>query len=231
MSTKTQIRTRAVVVVASLCCAQIVTAQSADARRMQRELEIMTGILETTLRFAAEESSEPQVYKWEVRQLLTFIAYPGGGSQSVRGYYLQDQGVVFVVKAGSHGGKLELKTRIPIFEEVKDKEKLENILEERQATVKARLEAAAAHTDSIKQYLLEALANHGDSMTMLAEEEYLNLIIEPSSSLGQYGVFLDGQTDSAAARTETLTVRKSWISDYKAGRLTLSQFKQKALAY
>jgi hypothetical protein len=68
-------------------------------------------------------------------------------------------------------------------------------------------------------------------MTMLAEEEYLNLIIEPSSSLEQYGVFLGGQSDSAAARTETLTVRKSWISDYKAGRLTLSQFKQKALAY
>lgn len=230
MSTKTQIRTRAVVVVASLCCAQIVTAQSADARRMQRELEIMTGILETTLRFAAEESSEPQVYKWEALQRLT-LAYPVGRSQSVRGYHLQDQGVVFVVKAGSHGGKLEYKTRIPVFEEVKYKEKLENILEERQATVKARLEAAMAHTDSIKQYLLEAVANHGDSMTMLAEEEYLNLIIEPSSSLGQFGVFLGGQSDSAAARTETLTIRKSWISDYKAGRLTLSQFKQKALAY
>ena len=230
MSTKTLIHTRAVVVVASLCCAQIVTAQSADARRMQRELEIMTGILETTLRFAAEESSEPQVYEWETIQRLT-LAYPVGRSQSVRGYHLQDQGVVFVVKAGSHGGKLEYKTRIPVFEEVKYKEKLENILEERQATVKARLEAAVARTDSIKQYLLEALANHGDSMTMLAEEEYLNLIIEPSSSLSTYNISPFVESDYAEARTETLTVRKSWISDYRAGRLTLDQFKQKALEY
>ena len=36
---------------------------------------------------------------------------------------------------------------------------------------------------------------------------------------------------SNAARTETLTVRKSWISDYKAGRLSLEEFKQKVLEY
>ena len=103
MNRKTQIRTRAVMVVASLCFAQIVTAQTADARLLGREIEIMTGILETTLRFAIEESSEPQVSKWRAAE-QRYVVFAGGRSNSVRGYYLEDQGVAFVVRIGAGGG-------------------------------------------------------------------------------------------------------------------------------
>ena len=81
---KQHLLTRAVMVVVALAVTQVVTAQTTDQRRMEREIEIMNGILETTLRFAIEESSEPpdsqhiQVYT-DVQLLV------GGLSKSVRG--------------------------------------------------------------------------------------------------------------------------------------------------
>ena len=80
--------------------------------------------------------------------------------------------------------------------------------------------------------LVEALANHGDSMTVLAEDKYLNLILEPDSWSGLVPAVVFGvPAPSTTTRTETLTVRKSWITDYKAGRLSLEGFKQKVLEY
>jgi hypothetical protein len=37
--------------------------------------------------------------------------------------------------------------------------------------------------------------------------------------------------NSGSSRYDTISVQKSWITDYKAGRLTVDAFKQKVLQY
>ena len=107
MSRKPHLRTRValvvtVTVVAVLALAQIGSAQSANPRRVEREIEIMAGILETTLRFAIEESAELtalQSEKEKFRNVVQLDYVERNRSKSVRGYYLDDQGVAFVVRA------------------------------------------------------------------------------------------------------------------------------------
>jgi len=65
----------------------------------------------------------------------------------------------------------------------------------------------------VKESLIEAVANYGDSMTTVKPDEYINLIFDAS---GQY---------------EIVSIQKSWIKDYKAGKLTLDQFEEKAIQY
>jgi len=79
----------------------------------------------------------------------------------------------------------------------------------------------------IKVYLIEALANHGDSLTTVKPNEYLTLVI----STDDYDGFMLGDETGPRTRREIISVQKSWITDYKAGRLTLDAFKQKALQY
>jgi flagellar biosynthesis/type III secretory pathway protein FliH len=79
----------------------------------------------------------------------------------------------------------------------------------------------------IQGQLIDALANYGDSMTTVKSDEHINLVLLIDSFYGE------GDTGSAIQRTqhEVISVQKSWITDYKAGRLSLDAFKQKVLQY
>jgi hypothetical protein len=80
----------------------------------------------------------------------------------------------------------------------------------------------------MKGYLIEALANYGDSMTVVKPSEYINIVITTDSD----GMLLDGEwTDSRSSARQIISVQKSTVSDYKAGRLTLDAFKSKVLQY
>ena len=78
----------------------------------------------------------------------------------------------------------------------------------------------------IKVYLIEALANHGDSLTFLKPNEYINIILTTDEG---FPIFPD-EGESRALR-EVVSVQKSVVSDYKGGRLNLDAFKQKVLQY
>ncbi len=77
----------------------------------------------------------------------------------------------------------------------------------------------------VKVHLIEALANHGDSLTSVKPNEYINLVL--STDMGD--MFTAGRR--AGAQRDIISVQKSVVSDYKAGRLTLDAFKQKVLQY
>jgi hypothetical protein len=81
--------------------------------------------------------------------------------------------------------------------------------------------------DQLKVFLIEALANHGDSMTVVKANEYLNLVITDDGRSFWVG---DDPTSQRTQR-EIISVQKSVISDYKAGRLSLDGFKQKVMNY
>ena len=90
---------------------------------------------------------------------------------------------------------------------------------------RARLNAALAQ---IKVYLIEALANHGDSLTTVKANEYITLVIATGDS--DSTLFL-GNAASTGTHQEIISVQKSWITDYKTGKLSLDAFKQKVLQY
>ncbi len=107
-------------------------------------------------------------------------------------------------------------------------------LEEMEAKAKKSREEAEANRkkflqdlDEIKNYLIEALANYGDSLTTVKSSEHVNLVL----------IVDDFDSDAAMnfsrrrTRNDVISVQKSWVTDYKAGRLSLDNFKQKALQY
>ena len=77
----------------------------------------------------------------------------------------------------------------------------------------------------LKIFLMEAMANHGDSLTVVKPSEYVNLVIIDEGNRW----FADDSGDRA--QREILSVQKSIITDYKAGKLSLDAFKQKVLNY
>jgi hypothetical protein len=96
----------------------------------------------------------------------------------------------------------------------------------RRADLETRRQKLLQSLSEIKVYLIEALANHGDSLTFLKPNEYINIILTTDEG---FPVFSDGG-ESRALR-EVISVQKTAVSDYKAGRVTLDAFKQKVLQY
>lgn len=79
----------------------------------------------------------------------------------------------------------------------------------------------------LKGFLIEALANHGDSISTVKPNEYINLVI-----LDEGRSFWLGEDPSGErAQRDIISVQRAVISDYKAGRLSLDSFKQKVMNY
>jgi len=114
-----------------------------------------------------------------------------------------------------------------------NQEEMRKRLAEAQEKVKRRREESEQERQKLmeavaqaKVYLIEALANHGDSLTTVKPNEYINLVLTTDDA----NFALLG-SDEASAHREVISVQKSVITDYKAGRLTLDAFKQKVLQY
>ena len=74
---------------------------------------------------------------------------------------------------------------------------------------------------------MEAMANHGDSLTVVKPGEYVNVVIIDEGS--RWFALADDSGDRA--QREILSVQKSVITDYKTGKLSMEAFKQKVLNY
>jgi len=86
----------------------------------------------------------------------------------------------------------------------------------------ARREKLLQNLAEAKIYPVEALANYGDSLTTVRPNEYISLILTTDG--------IDAHSDFGGQKTRQniISAQKSWITDYKAGRLSLDAFKQKA---
>jgi hypothetical protein len=114
-----------------------------------------------------------------------------------------------------------------------DREEAHRRLEDAQAKVRKAREEMEVRRQKLLEaltkvsgYLVEALANHGDSLTHVRPNEYINIIITTDE-----GMPLMGAGAEVRSRREVISVQKSTITDYKAGRITLDAFKQKVLQY
>jgi len=97
-------------------------------------------------------------------------------------------------------------------------------VKKRQAELEQNRAKFREQLGEVKVYLIEALANHGDSLSVVKPNEYINLIITEEGG----DSFFSGDSRN---RREVISVQKSVITDYKAGRINLDTFKQKVLDY
>jgi Skp family chaperone for outer membrane proteins len=99
-------------------------------------------------------------------------------------------------------------------------EKFEARAEKNREEAQKKREKLLQSLADIKANLIETLANYGDSLTTVKSDEYINLVLNTE--------------DPEAAnkkRSDTISAQKSWITDYKAGRLSLQDFRGKVLQY
>jgi len=245
-----------------------------DARKTGRELEIMKGILETTLSYAARDArAESGRHPGDRDHFERFF-----GPNQIDAYYLYGQGAVFTIPVGlmSEGifgrpggfdffaadaeARAEMEEALAeqrdqlaeleaerLDEEAraagegdeeakpKDLEKLKQKQAEMQAKMQKRAEALQARMQQqqqkleqekaklqvvlqkIKIQLVDALANHGDSLSQIRPTEYITIIICPD--------------DHTLGQAQILSVQRGTVVDYKAGRLTLEAFRKKVLDY
>ncbi len=110
---------------------------------------------------------------------------------------------------------------------------LQERLAARKADTEKRLKEVEAELSRLREGLVDTLAKHGDSLTILRPEDSITLILSREGSglpLGRVFWIGSGSKDDSATTT-VLSVKKSSISDYKAGRLSRDQFLQKVLEY
>ena len=108
-----------------------------------------------------------------------------------------------------------------------NREELRKKIEDYQAKAKKNREDAEANRQKflqklgeVKGFLVETLANYGDSLTTVEPNEYINVVLMTDN--------LDGDQPS---RQEIISVKKSWVTEYKSGKLNMDAFKQKVLQY
>lgn len=113
-------------------------------------------------------------------------------------------------------------------------QELHQRLTEKKADTEKRLKELEAELARLQEGLVDALARHGDSLSILRPEDSITLVLThdggPDFAFGR--VFrIRGGSRSEETGTTVLSVKKSAISDLKAGRINHDQFLQKVVQY
>jgi len=124
-----------------------------------------------------------------------------------------------VIATSKNGGGADRKITI-VTDTVRDlKEKLTDLREKNAK----RNEQAARERAAIKQELIGVVAAYGDTLTQVKENEYINIIMKDDCDRFDL--------DSSGAARTVLSVRKSDISAYRSGQITLDQLKSRFVEY
>lgn len=111
---------------------------------------------------------------------------------------------------------------------------LEERLAERKVDSEKRLKEVEAGLARLREGLVDAMAKHGDSLTILRPQDSISLILTGESGrnfpLGRVFWLRDGSKSEEAATT-VLSVKKADVTDLKAGRISREQFLQKVVQY
>jgi len=100
-----------------------------------------------------------------------------------------------------------------------------------------RRQNAEAHTRMQAQIaiarvaLVETLAKYGDSLSVVKPQEYITIVISGEGGPWFSDEFPIGGPVAADRNQQIVSVQKSVVTDYKAGRISLDEFKKRVLSY
>jgi len=229
-----------------------------DTERSKEELRGMTVAFRTTTNAFAQYMQRTQLEKISVPPDRTLVLSSLQGILSINAYYLYGRGAVFVFspsnwqilnipktsntrnvsdirglteKSASSG----LDPQLPPMqsEQAIGEKDFQEMLKEQQdgakqsqETQNATRDMTAAYFRETKGYLIDAVVNEGEYLTTVKPDEYITLVLMRDNSLPN----MRGG-DSGTSNCDIISIRKSWITDYKSGKLTIDAFKQKILQY
>ena len=84
---------------------------------------------------------------------------------------------------------------------------------------------------SAKTALVETLAKYGDSLSVVKPQEYITIVISGEGSPWFSDEFSVARPVTADRNQQIVSVQKSVVTDYKAGRISLDEFKKRVLLY
>ncbi len=96
------------------------------------------------------------------------------------------------------------------------------------AEAHARLQVQMA---SAKVALVETLAKYGDSLSVVKPQEYITIAISGEGEPWFSDEFSVVGPVTADRHQQIVSVQKSVVTDYKAGRISLDEFKKRVLSY
>jgi hypothetical protein len=241
------------------------TEAPANRKKSQEEIEIMKGILNTTISYTVRNLNQQEKTTTSTAATSAFVRTIR--EPKIHDFRLAGQGVVFVIPMTSLSisdssvfvenfgedlsGRMEgfasrtanlqaalaqespwASNKAPADqdpsaqkrEEARKKkaEELQAQIQKRREENQAKMEKFLQNITEIKSHMIETIANYGDSFTTIKPDEYINIILTQG----------DGFTiDVGPFPFQAISIKRSWITDYKAGKLTLDTFKQKVLSY
>jgi hypothetical protein len=104
----------------------------------------------------------------------------------------------------------------------KKAEELAAKMQKRREEDQAKKEKFLQEMAEIKSRMIETIANYGDSFTTIKPDEYINFVLTNDNGFS---------IEIEPSAYKAISIKRSWITDYKAGKLTLDSFKQKVLSY
>ena len=241
-------------------------AGDSDARALEREMDIMNGILDTVLASHIQDLRDKSgnsiaVYNRDGNVLAfssSSLAIRSNSASVSDSFYLPGQGAVFmiptvgmrntplIINSGSIFGlslnevrasisKLEAGIHEPgaRHEDMVDAREQINKLQndnrrlfeaERQNQTAGNDQAFRQALDGLKELLVDTLARYGDSLSVVKPDEYVNLVLHaPVLALSA------SREQNVGRNVGIISARKSWITDYRAGRMTLDEFRKKVI--
>jgi hypothetical protein len=105
-------------------------------------------------------------------------------------------------------------------------EEYEKELKTQQERLEEFEKRAEDYRKQIRNALIKAVANHGDSLSHLKPNEYLNLMLIESR-----GHPWDWSGHESAPSARVLSVKKSDIGEYRRNQITMEQFESRVLQY
>lgn len=105
-------------------------------------------------------------------------------------------------------------------------EKMQQKLEQRRAEAKKQQELLLSRVQGLKGGLKDALANFGDSLTIVKPEEWVTVVI--SGGGGGFKMWESGDQDESC---HVIAVKKSMVTDLKAGKISREEFDRRLTDY
>jgi hypothetical protein len=113
----------------------------------------------------------------------------------------------------------------------KQKARLQQLQEEskkRRAEMEERHKQLITRLGEVKADLKDALARYGDSLSIMKPDESVTIILSDERGFRWGDTWGGGQTDPIC---QVLTVKKSLVTDLKAGKITREEFDRRLIDY
>ena len=129
-------------------------------------------------------------------------------------------------KEQTKAADVKAKTKERLQRQMEQLKKTQEKMKLRQQELEKRRAEMAQRIERLKVHLRDALANHGDSLSIVKPQEFVTFVIAGDGVRGWFG-----DSGGDAQTQHVMSVKKSDVVEFKSGRITREQFAQRVMEY